>query len=316
MTVRRVLWAVIGIVLGGAVGGWWYARGAKEPMVIALLHTTDTRGALDPKSFGCDCKEGIVWRGGLSRRATLIQRLRERYHDRVIVLDSGSVAYDPARAKVALSAMKHMGYDAVGVARADLSVGNRFFQAAQQAGVPVLCYPENEQTRGRAQAVLIKQVGDRKIGVLCIGATAELRLRLDRLAEQLKPLRQQCDVVIVLSRLGTAMDRRLAAAKPVSSMIDVIAGDATAAPLNGLLLVHGTTIMPTCYEGQEVGVLEMDLPRRGRPQYRFRREEVAISLPPDPVVEASIDAFMGRQPGSWAPWALTTKAAPAGLLER
>ena len=298
---RKLIAGLVIVALAGGVGAVVYLRGGKPPATVTLMYTADTRGVLEPKEYGCDCAQGTITLGGLAQRATSLKGLGAGRPE-VLLLDGGGVALSRNRARLVLRAMGQMGYDVVGVGRADLRVGETFFQAARGPGIDVVCYPPTSGTARFAQTHVIRRVAGREIAIIGLGATAGNRLPLDDLARLLKKLRRESDAVVALSQLGVGADRELLRRKGIQGRIDVLAGNASAAMLRQPEMVGSTLLVPTTFEGQQIVLVDMKFPPRGRPECTYSRQDIVEGTRPDPGIVALLsEALLGSGGGSPAP---------------
>ncbi len=215
---------------------------------IVILHTNDTHGHLLPFSYpeGIDpnsqeaqlpYKHDI---GGVARRATLLRQLRHQLRDQTLVVDCGdfmdgtpfSLHYF-GEADVAV--MNACGYDYATLGNHEFS--NRLTQVQKlirMARFPFLC--ANARLRANGQPLcspyLLVERGGLRIALfgLIVRDTQNYRgaregvdiLDPFEVAQRLVPqLREQADVVILLSHLGIETEMELARRVPG---IDVIVG--------------------------------------------------------------------------------------------
>lgn len=146
---------------------------AKE---ITILYTGTTHAML----YTCGCP--IEPDGGIARRATLINELRVKYPDSLL-LDSGSffagglfdeytlnTQADMQRTKVNLKAMELMNYDALGISPDEFNFGEQFFR--ENTGKTNLNFLSCNVQADKVLPYLVKDVSGTKVGI--IGATGLL----------------------------------------------------------------------------------------------------------------------------------------------
>jgi len=97
---------------------------------ITLLYSGNLNGELEP----CGCtKEGDL--GGIRRRATMVQQLRQQHPDLFLISSGGLLAIDSAADRIKneyiLKGMRKLGYDAIGVQQRDLFFGPQLLTEAQ-----------------------------------------------------------------------------------------------------------------------------------------------------------------------------------------
>lgn len=194
---------------------------------LVILHTNDTHSQIPTIKVGP--RKGL---GGVEQRLQLINEVRERYgKDRVLLLDGGD--YDQgtpyftmARGEVEIELMDALGYDVATLGNHEFDNGQE--ELASRLGralfKTVTCNYDfsNTPLRDVVKPYVIVRRGGMKIGI--IGATAYLEtcvakanqkglkqlnatVEINRWADYLKN-RRHCDLVILLSHLGYALENR------------------------------------------------------------------------------------------------------------
>ncbi len=301
---------------------------------IVILHTNDTHGHLFPFSYpeGLDpnspeaqlpVKHEI---GGTARRATLLHRLRQQFRDQTLVVDCGdfmdgtpfSLHYF-GEADVAV--MNACGYDYA-------TLGNHEFNNSlaqvqkliRTARFPFMCANARLRATGEPLCppyLIIERNGLRlALFGLIVRDTQHYRAAregvdiLDPLevARQLVPqLRQQADLVILLSHLGIETERALAQQVPG---IDVIVGGHSHTRLTqplfiewtqplakGVTGLNGTVMVQAHQWGGELGQLELicyrdrDTGRWEPVAYRGQLIPVTRDIPNDPQVAKVVERY-------------------------
>jgi len=181
---------------------------------LVIAYTGMTRGTFEP----CGC--GGVHEGGLSRRATVIDKLR-RQGKPLLLVDTGDLCngFRKVQLRYMLQAYQLMGYDAVLLGPRDLRVGLEVvFKAAQQSQVPLLL--SNVSSRDPRWAERIKdhviiKKGGMRIGMVGLMGHARFR-RLPKavqeklvftppqqaLEQTLAKLKDRAELVVLLSYFG------------------------------------------------------------------------------------------------------------------
>jgi 5'-nucleotidase/UDP-sugar diphosphatase len=261
---------------------------------IVILHTNDTHGHLLPFSYpeGLDpnsqeaqlpFKHDI---GGVARRATLLQRLRQQFRDQTLVVDCGDFMDGTPFSlhyfgEADIAAMNACGYEYGTLGNHEFS--NSLVQVQKllrMARFPYVC--ANARLRATGEPLcppyLIIERNGLRIALFGLivrdtqtyrGAREGVDI-LDPLevARQLVPqLRAQADLVILLSHLGIETERVLAQQVPG---IDVIVGGHShtrltqplfvewSKPLTkGVMGLNGTVIVQAHQWGGELGQLEL-----------------------------------------------------------
>ncbi len=318
--------------------GWWLAGGvvvvADAPpryWQVTILHTNDTHGNLfpfnypDPPDPNTQEAQLAIRRniGGIARRATLVERLRKEFGT-TWVMDAGdfmdgtafSVEY---RGEADVAAMNVLGYTIATHGNHEFNNSReQWLKLAQLAKYPVVCanVVDAQSKQPLLKPYEILHVEGARFAVFGLTtesargypATREGVQILDAIetARQLVPqLRQQADVVILLSHLGIEVDERLAREVPG---IDVIVGGHSHTRLaqprfvsHGDLLSafrkNGTVIVQAFQWGGELGKLRLFLrrdPSTGRwTLMSYRGELILISpdIPEHPAVKSVVERY-------------------------
>ncbi len=187
---------------------------------IALLFTGSTRGNFEP----CGC--GGVYQGGLSRRATIIDKIRVLNRN-TILLDTGDISVGGSRVQFEFlaQAYQRLKYDAIALGEGDIRLGiEDFVQLAQKYNLPFISSNLQIQANNKAEQLAINNVlpkfriikrAGRKIAIISVLAQrwlAILPMTIRKRIEYKKPaiaikqittvLKRQCDFIILLSHLG------------------------------------------------------------------------------------------------------------------
>lgn len=217
----------------------------------------------------------------MARRATAIKQELEKNDGLVLILDAGSTlvgAWEASKSlgQVVVESMSLMGYDAMTVGRMDLAIGDEAIAERQaEASFPFLSanIVRADDDALLFQPYVILERKDRRIGIIGLSeaeavAVPLLKVRakvLDpvEVAQALVPsLRQEVDLLIVLSHLGLEADGQLAAAVPG---IDIIVGGNTRQLMRQPERVGNTLIIQQGYRGEWLGVLRATFDAEGVP---------------------------------------------------
>jgi 2',3'-cyclic-nucleotide 2'-phosphodiesterase (5'-nucleotidase family) len=232
---------------------------------LVILHTNDLHGRLTEEKA-----ERLRTLKAAAGRCTLLL-------DAGDAVSSGNVTFHLG-GEAALATMSDAGYDA-------MVVGNREFHFTQAgfaaktslARFPVLC--ANVRARSDAvdlpvrPSVLRTMPSGLRVGLFGLTVpmiTERMLVRkvsayvfdnpLDVAARLVPLLRGDCDLLVCLSHLGIAQDRRLAAAVPE---IDLIVGGHTHATLERGETESGTLIVQAAAHAKLVGRVEVELKEGG-----------------------------------------------------
>ncbi len=159
-----------------------------------------------------------------------------------------------------------MGYDAMVVGKMDVAQGLDVLQArAQEAAFPILSANLVDKDTGELffEPYVVLQKGDVSIGVigisdedvLAMGEVAEKASLLDPITtarEYVQNLREECDLIVALSRLGIEGDQELARAVP---QINIIVGGKTRRFMREPVQEGDTLIVQQGYNGERIGRL-------------------------------------------------------------
>lgn len=190
---------------------------AKEPVSLTILHTNDTHSQVEPLQKNN--------RGGYARRMGIIKQERLQDPD-LLLLDAGDFwqgtpYFNFFHGRVELDAMNRMGYDAATLGNHEFDNGvDTLAQVLKNAQFPIVC--ANYNVEGTVLEDLVKNyiIINRKglkIGITGVGCNPEALISPQNFAplkwENPLPVankwadflknKKKCDVVILLSHLGT-----------------------------------------------------------------------------------------------------------------
>jgi hypothetical protein len=220
--------------------------GALPTQQMTILHTNDFHGRLLPYNhigwiLGVDDQPV----GGIARRATLISQLRGESSNPVALVDAGDFFVAGPwqflfQGLPEVEAMNLMGYDVMSVGNHELEdfLGDQalshLLSLAQTSNFSWLSANLTSSDTGEAfpeiPPYVVKNYGNLRVGFLGLTTTdywhstiggCELSDPLNAAAYWVPVVRQQCDVLIVVSHLGLSADNELAA---TVSGIDAIIG--------------------------------------------------------------------------------------------
>lgn len=256
----------------------------KQPLKLVILHTNDTHSNIDPFPKN---HAKFPDKGGVSRRAKLIQSIRDQ-HEHVLLLDAGDVFqgtpyFNKFKGVLEMKVMQEMGYDAMTMGNHDFDIGiEGFVHAKQHASFPIVnCNYNFEQTllKGQVSTSIVLKKAGRKIGVTGVGIdlnglVANSQTKglvyndpISAVQREVNNLRRNgCDLVVCLSHLGfeyaesKVSDRVLA---ENTSGIDIIIGGHTHTFLEkGVILQNkegkSVVINQVGYGGLQLGRIEVE----------------------------------------------------------
>ncbi len=244
---------------------------------VQILHTNDIHGRMEAERVRTG--SASFEKGGVALLAALAAQLRGRAPDRSLLLDAGD-AWQGAfisnenKGSAVVQVMNRMGYDAQALGNHDFDWGQDVLRArAGEAKFPFLAANVVEEATGVvpsfARAYIVKDVGIARIAILgianpgtpAINKPANVKgLRFlpapDTVKKYLPELRQQADVIVVVTHIGKDDDLALARAVPD---IDVIVGGHSHTPIQTALLEGKTTIAQAGSYAEYLGHLELTI---------------------------------------------------------
>lgn len=227
---------------------------AEKPATLTILHTNDTHSQVEPTSPQASKDANL---GGYARRMGLIAQEREA-DPNLLLLDAGDFSqgspyFNYFRGRVEIEAMNRMGYDAATFGNHEFDNGvDTLAMAVRLAKFPFVC--ANYDVKGSALEGLVKPYvvlrrGGLKIGVIGVGVSPDDLIAKGNFAgiTYLDPLpivnetaamlrnEKHCDLVIVLSHLGTDNTQSISDEVMVPEMrnVDIVIGGHTHHVING-----------------------------------------------------------------------------------
>ena len=281
---RRNFLQQTGVVAAAALVSPSLISMKKQPIKLVILHTNDTHSNIDPFPKN---HSKFPDKGGVSRRAKLVQTIREQ-EDHVLLLDAGDVFqgtpyFNKFKGVLEMKVMQEMGYDAMTLGNHDFDIGiEGFVNAKKHATFPIVnCNYNLDQTLLKDQvspSIILKKAG-RKIGITGIGIDLNGLVAVSQtkgliyndpissVQREVDALRKKgCDLVICLSHLGyeytndKVSDRVLA---ENTSGIDIIIGGHTHTFLEKGVVIQNkesksVVINQVGYGGLQLGRIEVE----------------------------------------------------------
>ncbi|MFZ0788747.1 MAG: bifunctional UDP-sugar hydrolase/5'-nucleotidase [Chromatiaceae bacterium] len=301
---RLLPWVLV-FVLASA----WAGAGASEPLPLTILHFNDFHGQLEPVR---DPESGRS-AGGIARLAGLVGAIRaERPERPVLLLFAGDLLQGTVTSTVFLGSpdvafLSDMGLDAAAMGNHELDYGQQIFrEMIAEARYPILAAnliaePVPIEVR---PFVMLEPAGGPRVAVLGL-VTDELTTTTHprntggiRVADPVETarrwvpeLRRQADLVVVLSHLGYAADRRLAQEVPG---VDLIVGGHNHYRFDEPRMEQGVPILQAGERGGYLGRIDL-LVQDGRAEVQgYRLIPVDEAAPEDPRMAAEVQALAGR----------------------
>lgn len=192
-------------------------------VLITVLHTNDQHGRVMPDADA----------GGLARAATMVHQIRADMPN-VVLLDAGDTIHGTPEVYLTgglaiISAMNALGYQAATVGNHEFDFGLPVLERVlETANFPMLGANVEAAAGGRWKSIqphIMLEIEGVRIAVLGLATTQSISLQwpnsirdirvsdpIESARKWVPELRQQADVVIVLSHLGVILDRQLAEA--------------------------------------------------------------------------------------------------------
>lgn len=244
---------------------------------LTILYTNNIEGELDP----CTCV--IDSAGGAARRSSAVNQLRLQ-NPNLFLVDAGDSLFgtpesNANRGIVSVKAMTMTGYDAAALGDQDFAFGLDVLQSViDQAEFPFLAANVVYKDTGlpfAQESIIIERNGFR---VAFLGLTSgdlaeilnadpvmsdllEVRDPIKTARVKLPLLREQADMVVILSHLGSKLDQKLA--KSVSGIAAVIGGHSREV----IQLENKPVTVPIVqmgFQGDQLGVLMLEVDSAGK----------------------------------------------------
>ncbi|MFD2110971.1 bifunctional metallophosphatase/5'-nucleotidase [Thiorhodococcus fuscus] len=300
----RIRWrsTVVLLFVIAAFGARLALAGCRSGDELTILHFNDFHGQLEPYRD----PDSQTLRGGLARLTEVVRRIRAEDSGRpVLLLFAGDLLQGTLTSTLFLGVPDALMFDRMGVDAAVM--GNHEFdygldvfrRLAGQVGFPFLAAnvrvsPEPLPTRG---SIVLDEKGV-KVAVVGLVTPELLTATHPRntvgvivedpvaVARRLVPeLRDRADLVVVLSHLGLAQDRRLADSV---QGIDLIVGGHNHHVLQQPVVQSGVPILQAGERGEWIGRMDLVCRDGAMHQAAYRLIPIDASLPEDPEMAREI----------------------------
>ncbi len=276
---------------------------------LTLLQVNDSHGYLDLHLEWFPGPHGAVYRnaGGYARIATLAKRIREEAKGQALFLDNGDTFHGTypvvqSRGESLLPIMNELGLAAMTV-HWDFAYGpQHLLKLRRSLKYPMLAINIYDKRTGEAflPPYTMQEVGGLKVAVIGIASNiidktmpphfseglrfTDGREELPGFIERVR-LRENADLVVVLSHLGFPQDMKLLAEVPD---VDVLLSGHTHHRLFEPGRQGKTLIIQSGCHGSFLGRLDLEV-RDGRiVDHRHQLIEVREEIPPDPKIDAMV----------------------------
>ncbi|RJP29717.1 MAG: hypothetical protein C4533_01645 [Candidatus Omnitrophota bacterium] len=243
-----------------------HAASAEE---VVLLYTGQTHAMI----YTCSCP--LEKDGGISRRATLVKEMRQKYPD-LLLLDAGAFTaggpldeftqnsqLDMQRSKINFKAMEMMRYDAVNIGNDEFNFGRDFLEKeAVNSGIKFLSCNINKSKS--ILPYMIKKVKGTRIGIIGLtdlGAMPkaqglEFVEPVAALKNTITKVRKEADIIIVLSHLGESGDLSLINNVPG---IDVLISGGLQTGKEPFVKVNSTLMLRPSWQARKLNKAVLDI---------------------------------------------------------
>lgn len=278
--------------------------GQSRAAEVVLLYTGDTQSFLEV----CGCADNQL--GGIARRATMVNDLKQSYPNALLLdaggLFAGDTVLDQLRCKIHLKAMKAIHYDAANVGVGELRFGQAFFETMRDSGgVPFVSAnlkingvqmgtPVKILDTGDVRAGIIGVAGEREIEVhnMAMGANTShinmpdgIDVKLDGIREAVASMHQKTDLIIVLSDLDREAERDLV--EHIADIDIVISTRSTETTHR----IGNTLLLGTQPQGKAIGQAILTVENRQVKAEQITSVLLSESIGEDRTVKRIVDEF-------------------------
>lgn len=303
MRLRRALTLFLLVVIPLLGGSGCKNKSESDTLHLTIIHTNDVEGAVNP----CECT--VSPSGGARRSATVIKALREEYPG-LLLVDSGDALFgsnvsDATTGLAQIAVMNTLGYDAAVLGDRDFIYGLWALEnAIHEANFPYLSanIVMSEDGRAFTQASTLIEKDGVRIAVFGLTtptvqkvweANPEMKRKLDFLdpiqtAREIVPeLRKNADIVVLLSHLGSEVDRQLA--RKVPGISAIIGGHSREMIDPPEMLENSIPMAQMGYDGDPLGLLLLEVDDAGQ-TVSAEGSSVRLSsdIPSDPEMSALV----------------------------
>jgi len=284
------------------VWGFFSARSWGSERALYLLYTNNTNGALE----NCYCPDHPL--GSMEKRVVFVEQFIAD-HSNTIILDAGdffSVTTRPLKDSLITVAYGMIPYDALLMGDQELSKIDKYLNdllpmfkaplviANLQAPALPGIVPYRIITRDGIKIAIVGVIGPGAFKYYSQKVRERVVLKDPVMAikELEEELRQQADLIVVLSHWGLEPDRRMAEALP---WVTAIVGGHTQSVLEEPVQVGDVFVLQAGKEGYYVGVLELKLNDRNQVvSGSGYLEAMTLERPDDPRVMKLIEEYEQR----------------------
>lgn len=285
---------------------------AQDNSAITILYTGKMQGNIDP----CGCSKSPL--GGIGAMASLLRFWKTKGNNHALLVDSGDAfvseklfeAFNKPRRNFLMGVMNYVGYDLLNIGDTEFGFNQTALKELRsQASFIFLSANIIDKNTGKPffTPYVIKEIGGIKmafVGLITTKLTPRIPPEhLDKLvfadplaaAKKYVPLlKEQSDLVVVLSHLGLSQDKELA--KAVSD-IDIIIGGHDGKVLYDPVQAAKVLILQAGDRGQYVGKLTLELDGQKKIS-SYRNELIPVDheiYTPDPYVQGLLKDYQAKE---------------------
>ncbi len=221
---------------------------------------------------------------------------RVRRGDRpTLLLDTGNLAMDECQADTIATAMRTLGYDAVGIGPMDLAEPARFAATLQAHELLALSVPAGVPPEA-PPASKVFEPGGARIAVVTAGYPADPSADAYRAALRavLQEARAGAQAVVLMSHLGRQDDEAILRSEGLAGLVDVLLGGQDAWWMQQPEQVGGAWAMPAVRKGRQLGLVRVTFGPEG-PTFNVQMLELRMDLSEDPEMKALAEQYFAQR---------------------
>ncbi|MCE5198649.1 MAG: multiheme c-type cytochrome [Armatimonadota bacterium] len=212
-------------------------------------------------------------------------------------MESGNLSTSADKLDVMMSILKQLHYDAIGIGQFDLRAGGEFTKVADAKKLTVL--DASAQPKPSTIPYIVKTVNGVKVGIISFGAHdntgADDFTERRSLYGAYKAARDKSDVLVVLDQSGTVDKEWIERNSTRFGAPDVVVGGITKMGLLEPEVVGRTYIVPTGYQGKQVGIVDIEVVPGEAPKLTCRKVLLGTDVAEDENVKRQVKAFTAEQ---------------------
>jgi len=183
-----------------------------------------------------------------------------------LLIDLGNIADSAEKYEMLLDVGRVLAYDAVAPSPADLALCPQLYDLMSAKGLPIIPNAARDQGDSHSQFIF-NQASNARVALLHTGTS--LRSHLDspanmaQYASALRRLRKDCDLIVLVSRLGLDADRKLMSGGLLQGLVDLVIETQEVVSLASPLRVGPAAIILPQRGGLTVGEIRIELSDAG-----------------------------------------------------